>query len=78
MQQSGMENRPCLAQQEKYRLQEQKHPMSMGNLDLEKRNFLTAAIAAIVEPASRQNSHESRRTKEQKKQDKTFLFLLWS
>ena len=39
----------------------------MGNADIQKRHFLTAKFVAFVEPPSRQNSQESRSTKEQKK-----------
>ncbi len=66
MRQSGMEKRP-FGQQKNTRFQEQKPVILMGNSDLEKRDFLTAKFIAFVEPQSRQNSHESSNTKEQKK-----------
>ena len=61
-----MEKRP-FGRQKSDRFQEQKPMILLGNSDLEKRNFLTAKFVAFVEPPSRQNSHESRSTKEQKK-----------
>ncbi len=61
-----MEKRP-FGQQKSDQFEEQKPAILMGNSDLEKRHFLTAKFVAFVEPQSRQNSHESRSTKEQKK-----------
>ena len=61
-----MEKRP-FGQQKSGRFQEQKPTILMGNLDIEKRNFLTAKFVAFVEPPSRQNSHELLSTKEGKK-----------
>ena len=49
------------------RFREQKPVILMGNSDLEKHDFLTAKFVAFEEPPSRQNSNESRSTKEQKK-----------
>jgi len=61
-----MEKLP-FGQQKSDRFQEQKAVILMGNSDLEKRHFLTTKFVAFVEPPSRQNGHESRTTKEQKK-----------
>ena len=61
-----MEKRP-FGRQKSGRFQEQKPTILIGNSDFEKRNFLTAKFVAFVEPPSRQNSNESRSTKEQKK-----------
>ena len=67
MRQSGMEKRP-VGQQKSDRFEEQKAVILMGNSDLEKRHFLTTKFVAFVEPPSRQNSHESRSTKEGRKE----------
>ncbi len=61
-----MEKR-AFGQQKSDRFQDQKPTSLMGNSDLEKRHFLTPKFVAFVEPLSRQNSNESRSTKEQKK-----------
>ncbi len=61
-----MEKRP-FGQQKNERFEEQKAVILMGNSDLEKRHFLTTKFVAFVEPPNRQNSFESRSTKEQKK-----------
>ena len=61
-----MEKR-SFGQQKSDRFQEQKPAILMGNTDLENHDFLAAKFVASVEPPSRQNSHESRSTKEQKK-----------
>ncbi len=54
-------------QQKSDRFREQKPAVLMGNSDLENRHFLTAKFVVFVEPPRRQNGHEARTTKEQKK-----------
>ena len=60
-----MQKRP-FGQQKSGRSQEQKPATLLENSDLEKRHFLTVKFVSFVEPPSRENSNESRSTKEQK------------